>query len=674
MHKSFFSILFIITVIFITLSIANAQNFTDGDLIHMRDDSDTLTEDNLVEIENTSSVTSLNLFFRVSIEEDVAADTQINVTPLVPTNQTAPTPTFHYKNGNSWTTLQTSTNSGTVSITYNVLEGIATALSAANVEVRASFTTVPTSRFQVELHTTSLDRVYFDCSTGTASHSVYDVTDDGLINNADITAVSQAITDNSLTGDVSEDGRINYVDFDLVTFAVAQGFSIPTNSAPAIGDTLPDVEVWNSFTHEVYAHLHFSDPDGDALTYAATTSDSTIASVDVGGVGNSTVYIYANALGTATITVIVTDTNDATTTQTFTATVVQRPPTAVGTIPDQTVNIGGTAATVDVSSYFSGPDGGPLTYTASSSDTTIATVSVSNATVTITGVIARTTTITVTATASNGLTATQTFSVTVEELEETTQPSSADAIPGLSSEEQLQLGALLTYDTLIFNELHNGSDDTTDWLELRNVSGTELPLDNWHLTIHTGDSQTLVPFPAGTVIPAGEVLLITNTAWEVARRSSRLQEESEMATADLAVAPVVVETFALPQTDFALILRSPTVFSDLTGNYFEGEGERRETAPALTVDTVWARTQPIGFGYRDEAWAASTSEDGLGTPGYLHPVPSLDLNSDGVVNILDLVLVAGQIGQPASGNPADLNGDGTVDILDLMRVVEAFSP
>ena len=681
MLKSFFnSMLCLIAAMCLTVSIANAQVFTDGDIIHLKDANGTLTDANLVEIGNTSTLTTLDLFFRVTIEEDIPTGTLINVVTVVPTNQTAPTPTFHYKNGEQWTALQTATSNGIVSITYSGLKAIATAQSATTVEARVRFTTVPTYRFQLQLGrdtaatnpSNSLDRVYFDCQTGTVSRAIYDVTNDGQINASDITAVSVAMQNNSLTGDVSEDGRINYVDYDLVTFVVAQGASIAsTNNAPVIGKTLPDVEIWNSFTHEVYAHDHFSDPDGDALTYTATTSDSVIASVGVGGVGNSTVSIYANALGTATITITATDTSDATTTGTFTATVVKQPPTTIGTIPDQTVKVDGTA-TVDVSSYFSGPDNETLTYTASTSDKTIATVSVSSATVTITGVAAGTTTITVIGTARNGLTATQTFSVTVEGSTNPNVSSRADVIPGLSSEELLQLGTLLIYDTVIINELHNGSDDSTDWLELRNVSARDLALDDWQLTIRTGDDAIVVPFPAGTVIPAGEVLLITN-AEGGREQSSLLQEDGEMATVDASISLVVAEAFALPQADFALILRSPTAFGDIAGNYVEGQvSERTETAPTLTVDTVWERTQPISFGYRAEAWTESTSEDGLGTPGYLHPVLSVDLNNDGIVNILDLVRVAGQIGQPAAGNLADVNSDGVVDTADLLLVAEAF--
>ena len=48
-----------------------------------------------------------------------------------------------------------------------------------------------------------------------------------------------------------------------------------------------------------------------------------------------------------------------------------------------------------------------------------------------------------------------------------------------------------------------------------------------------------------------------------------------------------------------------------------------------------------------------------------------DVNGDGLVNILDLVLVAQNMGQPISVNSrTDVNGDGTVNILDLVLVAQ----
>ncbi len=49
--------------------------------------------------------------------------------------------------------------------------------------------------------------------------------------------------------------------------------------------------------------------------------------------------------------------------------------------------------------------------------------------------------------------------------------------------------------------------------------------------------------------------------------------------------------------------------------------------------------------------------------------PAWDINQDGQVNILDLILVAQNLGADAPINPrADVNGDGTINVLDLILV------
>ena len=45
----------------------------------------------------------------------------------------------------------------------------------------------------------------------------------------------------------------------------------------------------------------------------------------------------------------------------------------------------------------------------------------------------------------------------------------------------------------------------------------------------------------------------------------------------------------------------------------------------------------------------------------------------GVVSILDLILVAQQLGKRVpAGSPVDVNGDGVVSILDLIRIAQGI--
>ena len=88
-------------------------------------------------------------------------------------------------------------------------------------------------------------------------------------------------------------------------------------------------------------------------------------------------------------------------------------PVTVGTISAKTVKAG-ESVSVNASSYFSDPDEDALIYTASSSSTSVATASVSGSSVTVAGVAEGTATIRITATDPGGLSAVQSFSVTVE--------------------------------------------------------------------------------------------------------------------------------------------------------------------------------------------------------------------------------------------------------------------
>ena len=114
-------------------------------------------------------------------------------------------------------------------------------------------------------------------------------------------------------------------------------------------------------------------------------------------------------------------------------------PVQVGTIPNQTVATGQTA-TLEVSSFFRDPDGGALTYAAASSAPAVVSVSLSGSTLTLAGVAAGTGTVTVTARDPGGLTAAQSFDVTVE------TPNRAPEVVGTMPGRSLESGGTATVD------------------------------------------------------------------------------------------------------------------------------------------------------------------------------------------------------------------------------------
>ncbi len=147
------------------------------------------------------------------------------------------------------------------------------------------------------------------------------------------------------------------------------------NDPPQPEGSISDVTLYKKGkTRSVSVSSKFSDPNGDALTYSATSNKTNVATVSVSG---STVTVRSGVIGTATITVTAEDTEEATATQTFTVSVTNRYPQPQGTIAKMTFHRGQAARSTDVSDNFRDPDNDALTYTATSSNTSVATVSVS---------------------------------------------------------------------------------------------------------------------------------------------------------------------------------------------------------------------------------------------------------------------------------------------------------
>ena len=179
-----------------------------------------------------------------------------------------------------------------------------------------------------------------------------------------------------------------------------------SNSTPVARGTIAMQTLKTGTDWTIDVSGYFFDPDNEVLTYSALSSDPGIATVSVLG---SEVTISMVAPGRATITVTAGDGSSSTA-----QTIEVRDSgllLAQGTIPMLALTAG-TDGTVDVSGYFTDPDDDELTYSASSSNEGIATVSVVGSVVTISPVSSGRATVTVTARDGHS-NVDQTFTVTV---------------------------------------------------------------------------------------------------------------------------------------------------------------------------------------------------------------------------------------------------------------------
>ena len=165
----------------------------------------------------------------------------------------------------------------------------------------------------------------------------------------------------------------------------------------AVG-SIPALELASGDTLTLNVVQYFNDPDGDALTYSASVSDPGVASATL---ADTIVTIRAHAEGSATVTVTASD-GSLSASQGAALTVFQqnRPPVAVDSIPAVDFVNGGLVS-LNAASYFSDPDGDPLTYAASVSDSAVASASVADSVVTIRAHGEGSTTVTVTASDGN---------------------------------------------------------------------------------------------------------------------------------------------------------------------------------------------------------------------------------------------------------------------------------
>ena len=188
------------------------------------------------------------------------------------------------------------------------------------------------------------------------------------------------------------------------------GFAVSVpNRGPVVTDMLPRRLLEVGDTLRVDLSDHFSDPDGDALSFMVVSSNTSVVET---AVAEEILAIVAVDSDSAAITVSATDTDGLSIALEFTVVVANRAPEAVGTIPGRQLFSGDTVA-LDVGEYFHDQDGGHLTHYVTSSHPEIVQVSVSGSVVTLRAVSQGTANVTVAATDPGGLSAQQSFEVTV---------------------------------------------------------------------------------------------------------------------------------------------------------------------------------------------------------------------------------------------------------------------
>ncbi len=202
---------------------------------------------------------------------------------------------------------------------------------------------------------------------------------------------------------------------------VQDAFTVTVKAAPVVESAIGDLSLEEGGTQDISLSGVFSDADGDALTFTASSSDLDVANpLELHG----TLTIIGALAGSATVTVTAEDSDGNAVSDTFDVTVTapqqqdpaNQAPTVANAIADVTiVNESGTKD-VALSGVFSDADSNSLTITASSSAEAVATVSVASgySSLTVTAKARGTATITVTADDGNGGTVDDAFTVKVK--------------------------------------------------------------------------------------------------------------------------------------------------------------------------------------------------------------------------------------------------------------------
>ncbi len=234
---------------------------------------------------------------------------------------------------------------------------------------------------------------------------------------------------------------------------------------------------------------------------------------------------------------------------------------------------------------------------------------------------------------------------------------------------------------IVFNELGNGSGDTNDWLEFRNVTGSAVSLKEWELSVVQDakkEDTSLMVFPDVSV-PANGLLLLTNSDLDKTPLAAGDNIADTGKNGGLKHLYLVNSGLSLPDDGkFLLILRNAKeklgldeAFVDVAGGGGSDtdafireqtglydthvwplqvlQAPGGDTEDALGSGKVWQRAKADIVGYHRDAWAEAAftglgydrkvlkSAATAGTPGYPNVAPK-EAAAKGSVTVSEIMV------------------------------------
>ena len=206
-----------------------------------------------------------------------------------------------------------------------------------------------------------------------------------------------------------------------------------------------------------------------------------------------------------------------------------------------------------------------------------------------------------------------------------------------------------------------------------------------HFGFEQGTEYTLIPFGVGFTFSATETTLLTDDMLTLNLNAEKVTDLAGW-QADITFDPNVLEATEVAEGDFLMLEGGDTFFQggtiDNTAGEIKGLFAARQSEDGVSgTGTLFSVTFRAKAGGRTQV-TLDNFEFGSITGDIIPSLPpnititvggypAWDVNQDGRVSILDLILIARHLGETAPTNSeVDVNGDGVVSILDLILVAQ----